>query len=101
MNSTSTRAPTGRKGPATRLALLSRCVAVFGGGYAVAAAVTMLLTLALPLPRGEAALTAMLLSFPVMVGAIIALFLLGTAQRAWLGAVLAAGPALLLVLVLG
>jgi len=74
------------------------------GGYGVAALATAFLSLALPMARSEAVATATLLSFAIMVGAVIWVFSAHTLSRAALGlavpsTLLAAGLWLALALV--
>ena len=75
-------------------AIIGRIVLAAGGGYAVAALATALLSVTLPLPRAEAVTTATLLSFAILAGVAVAVFALRTLRRA--GAVV-----LGLILVLG
>lgn len=74
--------------------LLSRIVAALFGGYALAA-LTSVATLALPMAKTEAVLTGLLLSFLVYVGAVVWVFAVRSARRAWVGLLLAAVPLLL------
>ncbi|WP_235578209.1 DUF3649 domain-containing protein [Pseudorhodoferax sp. Leaf267] len=74
--------------------MLSRIVAALFGGYALAA-LTSVATLALPLSRSEAVLTGMLLSFLVYAGAVVWVFAVRSARRAWAGLLVAAAPLLL------
>ncbi len=71
-----------------RWMVLSRCLAAIFGGYALAAASTVFLSLALPMPRAEAVYLASLLSYVVFVIAVLWVFATRTAGRAWLGVVL-------------
>ncbi|MDO4681479.1 MAG: DUF3649 domain-containing protein [Lautropia sp.] len=73
--------------------LLSRIIAALFGGYALGALASVA-TLALPIARTEAVITGMLLSFLVHAGAVIWVFAVGTATRAWAGLGLAALPLL-------
>ncbi len=68
-----------------RLAVASRAIAAIGGGYLLAAAVTTVLSLVLPLSRSEAVVTATLLSFLVYACAAIWVFAAASAWRAWIG----------------
>lgn len=77
-----------RNGP-----LLSRIVAGLFGGYALAA-LTSVATLALPMSKSEAVLTGMQLSFLVYAGAVVWVFAVRSARRAWAGLLLAAAPLL-------
>ena len=76
--------------------LLSRVVAALFGGYALAA-LTSVATLALPMTRPEAVFTGMLLSFVVYVLAVIWVFAVRSATRAWVGLLVAATTLLLAV----
>lgn len=69
----------GRKGP-----LVSRIVAAIGGGYAVAA-LASLAVLALPVDRGQAVLAGQLASFALYAGAVVWVFAVRSAWRAWGG----------------
>jgi hypothetical protein len=71
--------------------LLSRIVAALFGGYALAALASVAVV-ALPVSRSEAVLTGMLLSFAVYAGAVIWVFAVRSAWRAWAGLVAAALP---------
>lgn len=75
------------------LPLISRIVAALFGGYALAA-LTSVATLALPMARSEAVLTGMLASFLVYAGAVIWVFAVRSATRAWVGLLVAALPLL-------
>lgn len=75
-------------------ALLSRIVAAILGGYALAA-LTSLAALALPIERSQAVLTGMLASFAVYAGAVVWVFAVRSARRAWAGLLIAAAPLLL------
>lgn len=84
----SRRAGRWRQGP-----LLSRIVAALFGGYALAALFSVA-TVALPGSRPDAVLTGMLLSFLVYAGAVIWVFAVRSATRAWVGLFVAAVPLL-------
>ena len=71
--------------------LLSRIVAALFGGYALAALASVA-AVALPVSRSEAVLTGMLLSFAVYAGAVIWVFAVRSAWRAWAGLVVGALP---------
>ena len=75
-------------------ALLSRIVAAIAGGYALAALASVA-ALALPISAPQAVLTGMLSSFAIYTGAVIWVFAVRSATRAWGG--LAVVAALLLV----
>lgn len=68
-----------------RLGVASRSVAAIVGGYVLAALVTMLLSVSLPMARSEAVMTATLLSFAVYTCAVLWVFATRSALRAWLG----------------
>ncbi|MCC7701951.1 DUF3649 domain-containing protein [Janthinobacterium sp. GW460P] len=68
-----------------RLGVASRSVAAIVGGYVLAALVTMLLSVTLPMARSEAVMTATLLSFAVYTCAVLWVFATRSALRAWLG----------------
>ncbi|MFA5610820.1 MAG: DUF3649 domain-containing protein [Alcaligenes sp.] len=74
--------------PRYRLQVLSRIVAATVGGYALADAATVLLTLLWPLPRAQAVLAANMLSFVWYTIAVMWVFSTKSATRAWLGMVL-------------
>ncbi|ARU05164.1 iron uptake protein [Comamonas serinivorans] len=71
--------------------LASRIVAALFGGYALAA-LSSVAALALPMATPQAVLTGMLASFAVYAGAVIWVFAVRSATRAWLGLVAAALP---------
>ena len=79
---------------AAHLPLVSRIVAAVLGGYALAA-LTSVATLALPMERGEAGLTGMMLSFIVYATAVIWVFAASSALRAWAGLLVVSAPLLL------
>ncbi|AMM24441.1 DUF3649 domain-containing protein [Variovorax sp. PAMC 28711] len=74
--------------------LVSRIAAALFGGYALAA-LTSVATLALPMSKPQGVLTGMLLSFIVYAGAVIWVFAVRNARRAWAGLLVAALPLLL------
>lgn len=74
--------------------LVSRIVAAVFGGYALAALVSVA-TLALPMSKPQAVLTGMLASFLVYAGAVVWVFAVRSARRAWVGLAIAAVPLLL------
>ncbi len=74
------------------LGVLSRALAAILGGYALAASCAMLLAVALPLPRGQAVLTGMLVGIVVCACAALWAFASRTVLRAWAGIII---PALL------
>lgn len=77
------------------LGVLSRTLAAIFGGYALAAATSSFLALALPLARSQAVLTGMLSGIVVCACAALWAFATRDALRAWLGILL---PAALLAL---
>jgi ABC-type polysaccharide/polyol phosphate export permease len=74
--------------------LISRIVAAIFGGYALAA-LSSVAPLALPMSRPQAVLTGMLASFLIYTGAVIWVFAVRSAWRAWVGLLVAAVPLLL------
>jgi hypothetical protein len=83
---------------AYRLAVTSRTLAALFGGYLLAALTSVCLTQWLPMPRADAVVTGMLLSFLAYLGAVIWCFACRTAWRAWAGILL---PAAILAAVFG
>jgi len=73
--------------------LVSRIVAAVGGGYALAA-LGSVAALALPMTPPQAVLTGMLASFAIYAGAVIWVFAVRSATRAWMGLALAAAALL-------
>ncbi|MPY75009.1 MAG: iron transporter [Alphaproteobacteria bacterium] len=76
---------------AYRLAVLSRAAAAAFGGYAAAAALSIMLSHVLPLPRAEAVLTAMLLSFALYAAVVVWAFAARNPGTVWLVLLGAAG----------
>ena len=74
------------------LDVLSRSLAALLGGYALSVALPVLVGLLLPMERGPATMTALLLSFLVYTGAFLWAFGVRSHWRAWGGLLL---PALL------
>lgn len=68
-----------------RLGIASRAIAAILGGYAVTAITIALLSLALPMARVDAVMTATLLSFTVYTCAVLWVFAARDALRAWIG----------------
>lgn len=64
--------------------LISRIVAALFGGYALAA-LSSVAVLALPLSKPQAVLTGMLASFAIYTGAVIWVFAVRSALKAWAG----------------
>ena len=73
--------------------LISRIVAALFGGYALAA-LSSVAVLALPLSRPQAVLTGMLASFAIYAGAVIWVFAVRSALKAWAGLIIVAVPLL-------
>lgn len=71
-----------------RLQVLSRIVAATVGGYALASAVTVLLTLLWPASKSQAVLATNMLSFVWYTIAVMWVFSTKSATRAWVGMVL-------------
>jgi hypothetical protein len=68
-----------------RLAVASRVVAALAGGYLLASLANVAISLLLPLARAEAVVSGMMLSFLVLLVAILWCFACRSATRAWLG----------------
>jgi Protein of unknown function (DUF3649) len=75
-------------------ALISRIVAALLGGYALAA-LSSVAVLALPMSKPQAVLTGMLASFAIYAGAVIWVFAVRSALKAWVGLIIVAAPLLL------
>jgi hypothetical protein len=73
------------------LPLISRIVAAMFGGYALAALVSVA-ALALPMDKPQAVLTGMLASFIVFACAVIWVFAVRSARRAWVGLLIVSVP---------
>lgn len=71
--------------------LLSRIVAAMFGGYALAA-LGSVAALALPMDRPQAVITGMLASFALYAAAVVWVFAVRSARRAWAGLLIAAVP---------
>ena len=71
--------------------LISRIVAALFGGY-VLAALFSVAVLALPLSKPQAVLTGTLASFAIYAGAVIWVFAVRSALKAWAGLLIAAVP---------
>ena len=72
-------------------ALISRIVAAIGGGYAVAALASVAV-LALPMSKVQAVITGELASFAIYAGAVVWVFAVRSAWRAWGGLLIVAAP---------
>jgi hypothetical protein len=68
-----------------RLAVLSRVGAAAIGGYALATVSSILLSHVLPMPKAQAVLTGVLISFAIYTCAIMWVFSVSTATKAWSG----------------
>jgi len=71
--------------------LISRIVAALFGGYALAG-LSSVAVLALPMTRPQAVLTGMMASFAIYAGAVIWVFAVRSALKAWLGLIAVALP---------
>lgn len=71
--------------------LVSRIIAAVLGGYALAALASVA-ALALPMRTTEAVLTGLLASFAVYAGAVVWVFAVRSAKRAWAGLLIVALP---------
>ena len=71
--------------------LISRIVAALFGGYALAA-LGSVAVLALPMSKPQAVLTGMLASFAIYAGAVIWVFAVRSALKAWVGLIVVAVP---------
>ncbi|HEX8595517.1 MAG TPA: DUF3649 domain-containing protein [Pseudomonas sp.] len=73
---------------AYRLAVASRILAAVFGGYLVAALTSVCITQWIPMPRADAVITGMLLSFLAYLVAVLWCFACRTAWQAWFGVLL-------------
>ncbi|WNW13520.1 DUF3649 domain-containing protein [Pseudomonas sp. DTU_2021_1001937_2_SI_NGA_ILE_001] len=71
-----------------RLAVASRFIVASLGGYLFASLFSVCVSQWLPLPRGEAVMAGMMLSFLAYLGVFIGCFACRTAWRAWTGVAL-------------
>jgi hypothetical protein len=71
--------------------LVSRIVAALFGGYGLAALFSVAV-LALPISKPQAVLTGMLASFAIYAGAVIWVFAVRSAWKAWAGLLIVAAP---------
>lgn len=69
--------------------LISRIAAALFGGYALAA-LSSVAVLALPLSKPQAVLTGMLASFAIYAGAVVWVFAVRSALKAWTGLIIVA-----------
>lgn len=67
-----------------RVGVFSRTLAALAGGYALTSLIVVALSLWLPMSKGDAVLTATLLSFLIYSIVIMLVFSVKTALRAWL-----------------
>lgn len=81
-----------------RLAVTSRSLAALLGGYLLASMASVCITLLLPMPKADAVVTGMMLSFLFYLVAILWCFACRSAWHAWLGVVL---PSAVLALING
>jgi hypothetical protein len=81
-----------------RLAVASRCLAALLGGYLLASMASVCIALLAPLPRVDATLIGLLLSFVFYLLAFVWCFACRSAWRAWLGMLL---PSLLMAMASG
>ncbi len=73
--------------------LLSRIVAAIGGGY-VLGALASVAALALPMDKAQAVLAGLMASFLVYAGAVVWVFAVRSATRAWAGLLVVGLPLL-------
>lgn len=91
--------PRGNAALMYRLGVASRAVAAIGGGYALSALAATVSAIYFPGTRAEAALFGMLLSFVIYTTAVMWVFAVRSAWRAWLGLLLPAIPLAMAVLI--
>ncbi|HBP04350.1 MAG TPA: DUF3649 domain-containing protein [Stenotrophomonas sp.] len=84
----------------TWLPLVSRIIAALFGGY-VLAALCSIAALALPIDGRQAVFTGMLASFLLYAGAVVWVFAVRSAWRAWMGLIVAALPLWLVAQMVG
>ena len=77
-----------RRSTSTGRRVLSRVLAAVVGGYAAANAVAVGLAQILPMSRGDAVMTSILLTYLVYAAAVVWVFAARSARRAWLGILL-------------
>lgn len=75
-----------------RLEVLSRVIAASVGGYVLCNLANLALSIILPVPQYQGLLFAMMISFVFYTLAIIWVFAVRTATKAWLGLAIAALP---------
>ncbi|MBH3427967.1 DUF3649 domain-containing protein [Pseudomonas alkylphenolica] len=71
-----------------RLAVTSRCLAAVLGGYVLAAMASVCVTLLAPMPKAEAVISGMMLSFLFYLVAFLWCFACRSAWHAWWGVLL-------------
>jgi hypothetical protein len=91
--------PRGNAAMMYRLGVASRAVAAIVGGYALSALAATVSAIYFPGTRAEAALFGMLLSFVIYTMAVMWVFAVRSAWRAWLGLLLPAIPLAMAVLI--
>jgi hypothetical protein len=91
--------PRGSAALTYRLGVASRALAAIGGGYALSALVATVSAIYFPGTRAEAAIFGMLVSFVIYTLAVMWVFAVRSAWRAWLGLLLPSVPLALAVLV--
>jgi hypothetical protein len=89
--------PRGSAGWHYRMGVASRAIAAIVGGYALSALFATFCAIYYPSTRAEAAIFGMLASFAVYTGAVMWVFAVRTASRAWLGLILPSIPLALAV----
>ena len=77
-----------RRSTSTGRCVLSRVLAAVVGGYAAANAVAVGLAQIVPMSRGDAVMTGILLTYLVYAAAVVWVFAARSARRAWLGILL-------------
>ena len=82
------------------LVVLSRLSAAVIGGYGLSLAIALLLSLLLPLPKAEALLTALMVSFVVYPCLILRAYSLPNHRRLWCELIVSIGLCLLLAAIL-
>ena len=91
--------PRGSAALSYRLGVASRAVAAIGGGYALSALAATVSAIYFPGTRAEAAIFGMLMSFVIYTLAVMWVFAVRSAWRAWQGLLLPALPLAIAVLV--
>lgn len=91
--------PRGNAALMYRLGVASRAVAAIVGGYALSALMATVSAIYFPGTRAEAAIFGMLLSFVIYTVAVMGVFAVRSAWRAWLGLLLPSIPLALALVV--